>query len=127
VKLPPAVVRALVAKGMMPAAAVPPETESDFQRRVIDLAGSLGWTCLHLPRVAMRRRGELVHLTATVGGRGYPDLTLFRDRVVYAELKAAGGRLRPEQAKWRDRIRAAGGEWHLWKPADWTDIVGVLT
>lgn len=59
---------------------------------------------------------------------GYPDLTLVRgDRIVYAELKSAKGRLTPEQKEWLDALGAVlGVESYCWRPDDWDKIVGTL-
>ena len=50
------------------------------------------------------------------GRRRLPDLTLVRDRIIFAEVKSHSGFLSVEQKQWRDRIVLAGGEWHLWRP-----------
>jgi hypothetical protein len=60
-------------------------------------------------------------------GRGFVDLILVRDRVVWAELKAEAGRLTAEQEAWAESLRGAGQEVYCWKPSDWLEIVRVLT
>lgn len=50
---------------------------------------------------------------------GWPDLVvLAQGRVLFLEVKAAGGRLRPEQAAFRDRVRAEGHGWALVRSVD---------
>lgn len=51
---------------------------------------------------------------------GYPDLCMVRrGRLVYAELKSAKGRVRPEQHAWLAELAAAGAETYLWRPEHW--------
>ena len=76
-------------------------SEAEFQRSVIELAELLGWTAYH-PWISVRSAG------------GYPDLTLVRDRVVWAELKRAGGKLSPAQVQWRSLLERAGAEIYVW-------------
>lgn len=91
---------------------------------VLKLAKMYGWRSAHF-RPAMTGRGWR---TAVQGdGKGYPDVTLVRDRVVFAELKSATGRLAPEQVTWIDRLRAAGAEVWVWRPADLQSIAELLS
>jgi len=57
---------------------------------------------------------------------GFPDLVLVRDRIVYAELKTAKGKLSAEQSGWLDALAQAGGEAYLWRPADLDEVAKVL-
>jgi hypothetical protein len=68
-------------------------------------------------------------MTATAGNTGFPDLCLAHAEygAVFAELKSANGRLGPEQFAWRDVLLAGGQRWHLWKPADFAEVVAVLS
>ena len=57
------------------------------------------------------------------GHIGFPDLVLAREGVViFAELKAEKGRLRPDQEKWI----AALGACYVWRPSDWPAILQIL-
>jgi len=78
------------------------------------LASMLGWLSYH----TLRSKGSQP---------GYPDRTLARDRIVFAELKAEGGRLSDRQRAWLDRLAAAGGEVYLWRPGDLDDVGRVLS
>ena len=92
--------------------------ESDLQRGVIERAQQLGWLVMH-PLPGQTRKGWA---TTTQGnGKGFPDLTLVRERIIFAELKAAAKYLTAEQRVWRDAILGAGGEWYCWKPLQWWD------
>lgn len=93
-------------------------TEAVLQRAVIELAQVIGWKAMHqLP--AMTKKGWA---TTTQGdGRGFPDLILVRERIMFVELKVDGRYLNAFQRMWRDWILAAGGEWYCWKPAQWRD------
>lgn len=83
-------------------------TEADFQRAVIDLCRWLG---LHYFHDNDSRRNRA----------GFPDLVIVGNHgVLYRELKAAKGRVRPEQATWLSRLQLAGADADVWRPADMT-------
>jgi hypothetical protein len=96
-------------------------SEADLQRAIVDLARLRGWTVAHFRRARLDNGRTITPVAAD--GAGFPDLVLVRDRVVFAELKSERGRLAPAQIMWRDRLLAAGAEWHVWRPADWPDLV----
>lgn len=95
------------------------QAEKAFQDAVIELASYLNWWCWH-PYYASR------------SPKGYPDLTLFRERVIFAELKARNakgrmGKLTPEQVEMAHRCFKAGAEYYAWTPDDWDEIKAVLS
>lgn len=99
-------------------ARAPRMSEAQFQQRILDLATLTGWKVYHHPD---SRRATTA---------GLPDLILLHlatGRIVFAELKKADGRVRPEQAEF---LAAAAkdprNEVALWRPADWDEIVAVL-
>ena len=62
---------------------------------------------------------------------GYPDYTLVRERVIFAELKREDTKkkkykLSASQIKWRDALLEAKQEWYLWRPRDMDDIAEIL-
>jgi hypothetical protein len=84
-------------------------TERELQNAVIELAGYLGWRTYHTHD--SRRSNP-----------GFPDLVLVRDRLIFAELKSAKGRLSPAQQFWlADLEHDAGQEVYVWRPSDWLD------
>ena len=103
----------------MPAA----ELERDFQSAVIEAARALGWTVAHF-RPARTAHGWRTPVQAD--GKGFPDLCLVRDRVLFIELKADGGRLTHEQAAWVSKLRWGGAEVYVFRPDDWDEVVQVL-
>jgi hypothetical protein len=68
-------------------------SERDWQRQVTDAAELFGWTWVHF-RPARTEHGWRTPVSGPLG-KGWPDLTLIRERVVYVELKAQGPALRP--------------------------------
>jgi hypothetical protein len=96
-----------------------------FMGRVIVTARLKGWTVLHIHPLYSREGRPLT--PGGPEGKGYPDLTLFRERVIWAELKVGKNKPSPEQEGWARRITAAGAECYLWRPEDWTEIVETLT
>jgi hypothetical protein len=96
-------------------------TEADWQKSVIDLAQRLGWRVAHF-RTAPTQSG---HWATPVGadGKGFPDLVLVRHRVLYRELKADRGQLRPDQRTWLAALEAAGEDVAVWRPRDFEELV----
>lgn len=95
-------------------------TETDLQRRIIDLAMLRGWRVAHI-RPARTVNGWR---TPMEGHPGLPDLILAKDgQVLLAELKTERGRLTSDQRAW---LAAAGSCGRLWRPGDWNDIAATL-
>jgi hypothetical protein len=95
-------------------------TERELQKGVIDCARIFGWRVAHF-RAAQTARGWRTPVEAD--GAGFPDLVLVRDgRLIFAELKGDGGRIRSEQAEWLTALHKVGipVEAHVWTPEDWT-------
>ncbi len=90
-------------------------SEKHFQSQVLELARLSGWRCYHT--FDSRRSAP-----------GFPDLVLVRPPVVlFAELKAEGGRVRPEQAAWLRVLGACPGvAVRLWRPGDWPEVEETL-
>lgn len=101
------------------------ESERLFQARVVQLARLFGWRVYH-SRPAQYQSGRWA--TPLQGDAGLPDLILCKPpRLLFAELKREGGRVRPAQAEWIDALsRCEGVEVYLWKPSDWESIVRIL-
>ena len=97
--------------------------EKDWQRDIIRLARTLGWTCAHF-RPAQTTKGWRTAVAAD--GAGFPDLVLVRDRVLFVELKNEKGRMTDEQLEWRAALEVAGAEYHMWRPDDLDDAMAVL-
>jgi hypothetical protein len=98
--------------------------EIDFQKAVLDLAKRNGWRTAHF-RPGRTSNGGWK--TAVAGdGKGFVDLVLVRERVVWAELKIPPNTLSVDQLSWRDALLAAGQEWYEWTPKDWQRIEEVL-
>lgn len=91
-------------------------TEGQLQGAVIDAAHILRWKVAHF-RPARTKHGWQTAVGAD--GKGFPDLSLFRERIVFAELKVEYRKLSAEQEYWRDWIIEAGGEWYQWREKDW--------
>jgi len=98
--------------------------EETLQQMVIDLAHICGWKCAHF-RPALTKHGWRTPVSAD--GKGWPDLVLVRDIVIYRELKADGGKLSEEQTQWLVDLRAAGQDAAVWRPNDWPTIQATLT
>lgn len=88
--------------------------ETAFQQAVTDLAGRFGWGWHH-QTISKRSKS------------GWPDLTLWRDRVLFRELKAEGGVVSAAQATCLEGLQAAGADAGVWRPRDWPLIVQTLS
>lgn len=90
--------------------------EADLHRGVIETAQLLGWRVAHF-RPARTAHGWRTPVEAD--GKGFPDLVLVRDRVVFVELKCGRNRLSPEQDAWLEALKLAGVEAYLWTDETW--------
>jgi hypothetical protein len=94
-------------------------TERELQGAVIAVGRLLGWRTAHF-RTALSQSGKW-HTPVGGDGKGWPDLVLCRDRIVFAELKAQRGTTSDEQKDWLAALSNAGAEVYVWRPADWLD------
>jgi hypothetical protein len=88
--------------------------EKVWQDRVVALALVGGWKTYHTYR---SERSD----------RGFPDLVIIRERVIFAELKTNTGTCSNEQAGWLWLLKNAGLETYLWRPRDEAKVEAVLT
>jgi hypothetical protein len=98
--------------------AVAQMTEAQLQDNVIATAHLFGWRVAHF-RAAMTKHGWRTPVSAD--GKGFVDLVLTRDRVIFAELKSQRGRTSPEQQDWLAALSDAGAEVYVFRPAEWAD------
>lgn len=96
--------------------------EPTFQRWVVPTARANGWRV----RVMDTRAGGGLRRQGHKMDRGWPDLLLVRERVMWIELKAQGGKLRPDQEDVIELLRKAGAEVWIFTPRDWEELLGVL-
>jgi len=99
-------------------------SEAEWQQQVIDLAHLYGWRIAHF-RPAQNARGDW-RTPVAADGKGFPDLVLTRDRLLFVELKSETGRLTREQRHWLDALQAAGAEVAVWKPRDFDTVLDTL-
>src|SRR6266536_6486891 len=123
---------------------LPPITERRYQLRIVQYAVQAGWDVWHDSATntasscfTCARANLPAHFACPTCKRpitvmrnppGKLDLELLRPpRVIFAEVKAAGGRLTVEQAARIARLRACPGvEVYTWWPQDWPDVVRIL-
>lgn len=85
-----------------------------FEDFIVTQARYRGWLAHHV-RPARTKDGWR---TPIAGDKGFPDLTLVRERVLYRELKVGSGRTTREQRAWIDALTSAGADVAIWTPAD---------
>lgn len=90
-----------------------PESEKEFQARVIKRATELGFKVFH---AYDSRKSEA----------GFPDLVCVRERTVYMELKAEDGVVSAAQTTWNEALRSAGEEAYIFRPSQYEAIDRVL-
>lgn len=86
-------------------------TEREWQTQVLTWAKRYGWKTYHVHDSRTQEWGT---------DPGFPDLVLARaDRLLFVELKAQSGRLRPSQTGWRIALEQVPHvEWYAWRPRD---------
>lgn len=71
----------------------------------------------HVQAIAKANGWKYHHECYSLGSdKGWPDLVLVRERVVYVELKKEMGIIAPEQTAWLDLLKSAGQEVYVWRP-----------
>lgn len=90
-----------------------------LQKSIIDLAHLYHWRVAHFPAVQDKR--GVWRTAVAADGKGFLDLVLVRDRLVMAEIKGDGDRLKPEQEEWILALERAGVETYVWRSSDWMD------
>jgi len=100
------------------------QSEDSFQSQLIELAHTFGWYCAHF-RPAKTEKGWRTSVSAD--GKGFPDLVLARDRVLFIECKSEAGVMSKDQLYWRHVLLQSGAEYYEWKPDMWHDIVKILS
>ena len=78
-------------------------TEKHFQSLVVKHAKSRNW---------------LVYYTydSRRSAKGFPDLVLVRNKVLFRELKTDTGRLTDAQKAWGEKLKTAGADYAVWRP-----------
>ena len=112
----------------------PSPTEAQWRRTVVEAAQRLGWDVLfEVPDNLYRLAAEAVrrnpHRGRLLPPAAWPDLVLAHDdppRVLFVELKADRGTVRPDQRRTLARLEAAGLDVHVWKPKDWETVEETL-
>lgn len=85
-------------------------SESDFQKHVVQLAKTYGYTLTY--HTADSRRSN----------PGFPDLVLLHGKtgkLIFAELKTQSGRVSADQESWINTIRIGGTTAEIWRPIDY--------
>lgn len=82
----------------------------------MEVARLLGWRTAHF-RPALTKRGWRTPVQGD--GRGFPDLVLVRDRILYRELKCGHNRVTLEQEDWLSDLDVAGADVGVWTDLDW--------
>lgn len=90
--------------------------EQELQDAIVETANLLGWRVFHT-RPARSEKGW--RTAVSYQGKGFPDLCMVRDRLLFAEIKVKKNTLSDEQRAWRDQIAVCGVEWHLWDETAW--------
>jgi hypothetical protein len=85
-------------------------SEAELQRLVADLCAELGLH--HFHERDCPRPNDL-------SAPGFPDSVIVGAEILFRELKSRDGVLEPAQRRWGSRIQRNGGNWAVWRPADW--------
>lgn len=97
--------------------------EREWQKQVVDVAQIFHWRVAHF-RPAQTSKGWRTPVGAD--GKGYPDLTLIRDRVIWIECKTESGKVSDHQKVWLAALNDAGVEAYVVRPRHFDDITVVL-
>jgi hypothetical protein len=99
-------------------------TERDFSKQIVTIAHEYGWMVAHFHQL-QGRKGIWI-TPAAADGKGFPDIVLVRERLIFAELKVGYNPLRVDQQRWLDALLGTGAEAYVWKPKDIDQIEEIL-
>lgn len=91
-----------------------------LQKSIVDEGHRFGWYAVRIPKGQVRA-GVFVTNTSGSDNKGFPDLVLYRERIIHVEVKGDGDSLTPDQEEWAMRILEADGEHYVWRPRHWFD------
>ena len=99
--------------------AMPKLSEAGWLAQVLELAELYRWQWHH----DNDSRREVVSggeskLVGDQDAADFPDLVLWRDRVIFRELKSDTGTLTPGQRRCLEALRLAGADVDVWRPRD---------
>lgn len=88
-------------------------SEKYFRKQVLQLCKMFGWS-YYFTWNSIR------------SPRGFPDLVLARERVIFVELKSEKGKLTELQEDWQAILKKAKVEVYIWKPNQLEEIAVIL-
>lgn len=102
--------------------------EERLLEQLVQLAPRCGWALMHVSdsRKEVRWREGAEVRSALVGdvlARGFPDLVLARETIIYRELKSDIGTLDAHQKWWMKRLELAGQDVDVWRPRDLYSVI----
>lgn len=106
-----------------------PTSEADWAAAFEHLALLYRWRWHHDhdSRRQVTRTDGTTELIGDADAADFPDYCMWRDRVLFAELKGTGGKLTEGQARVLDQLERAGAEVYVWWPHDLEDARRVLS
>lgn len=98
-------------------------SEAQWEKTLVALAHLNGWMVAGFRTAQV---GKSWQTPVRHDAKGWPDLVLVRDRVIFVELKTNKGRISDAQDEWIMALETAGQEVYVWRPSDWDEVVEVL-
>lgn len=92
---------------------VGPMSHKVFQRAITDFAERHGWDWHH-------------QTISNKSKEGWPDVVLFRERIVAIEVKVLPDKPSAAQLRWLEIFRAAGATAFVAYPSDWSKVTEAL-
>lgn len=92
--------------------------EKELQKAVVETAHRFGWMVAHFGKAIGGHGAERWITPAAYDAKGFPDLVLVRERLIFRELKT-GSALSASQIQWIDWLQTAGQDASVWSESDW--------